>query len=401
MIPTVRILAVSCCLTLLAACGGRGGTMTQPSAPSRVTVAGALTGTAAAPQFNGQAVDASSATVTVNSHPASSRDLQPGVILHGKGMSTGAILHLTSADVRPDLVGPITAVDATGGKLTVLATVVTVDALTVLVQQGPDDTFTPITLADFKVGDTVRVFGSRQTDGSLRATRIERRVPGMSEGEELRGVVAALDPTASTFLLGSITVSYGAATVRGTLVDGAEVEVEGLLTGTAFAATRVEVDGEGEDEPGSAMEVSGPLSMLDTTAKTFMLLGFKVDYSTASVSGTLVEGAVVEVEGSLSTTATGTLLATKVEVRFGQGGDGASDLEAGGTISALDATNLTLTVGGVTYWTDAQTVFIRQDAAIAFTDLKVGDRVELRALSTRTNAAGQAYASRVEEEGMS
>ena len=64
---------------------------------------------------------------------------------------------------------------------------------------------------------------------------------------------------------------------------------------------------------------------------------------------------------------------------------------------ALSGADLTITVGGITYWTDAQTVFIRDDAAIAFRDLKVGDRVEVRALSTRTNPAGQAYASRVEE----
>ncbi|HJV48244.1 MAG TPA: DUF5666 domain-containing protein [Geothrix sp.] len=369
------------------------------AAGSQVTVVGALAGTASSLQFNGQAVDASNTTVTVNGQPGSTADLQPGVMLHGKGSVAGTSLHLSRADVRPDLCGPITAVDVAGSKMTVLGKVVIVDALTVLVQQGTDHTFTPLALADFKVGDPVRVFGSTQSDGSFLATRIERR-SGSHEGEELRGLVSGLDATASTFMIGTITVNYGTATVQGTLANGARVEIGGTLSGTTFTATRVEVETDTEDDPGSAMELRGAITTLDTTAKTFSLLAFKVDYSAAAVQGTLVAGAVVEVEGNLSPTAPDTILATRVEVRFDRHGDGASDEEARGMISAVSATDLTFTLNGTTYWTDAQTVFIKEDASFAFPDLKVGDAVEVRALSTKTNAAGQPYASRVEEEGM-
>ena len=404
MLRSVQILALSGCVALVSACGGGSGAMSQntsPAAPpSRVTVAGTLTGTASALQFNGQPLDTTATVVTMNGRPGAMSDLQPGVILHGKGVQAAAGIHLDSADVRPNFCGPITAIDGAGGKITVLGTVVTVDALTVLAQEVMDHTFTSLALADFKVGDVVRVFGSVKTDGSFLSSRIERRAADTPEDQELRGVVAGLDAKASTFLLGSITVSYGTATVHGTLANGVDVEVDGTLSGTAFAATRVEVENETEDAPGSAMEVRGPLSHLDATAKTFTLLAFKVDYSAAVVQGTLVDGAVVEVEGSLSTTATDTILATKVEVRFNLHGAGASDGEVMGAITALNATDLTLTLGGTTFWTDAQTVFIRRDAAIAYTDLKAGDLVEVRSLSTKTNAAGQAYASRVKVEGM-
>jgi hypothetical protein len=288
-------------------------------------------------------------------------------------------------------------VDQAVGKLTVLGTAVSVDALTILVQEGADHAFTTLSLADFKVGDVVRVFGSAQPDGSFLATRIERRVPRSPDAMELRGVVSGLDATASTFLLGPITVSYAMASVHGTLANGVRVETAGTLSGTTFTAARVEVENEAQDEPGSGVEARGSLSTLDPAAKTFALLAFKVDYSTATVHGTLVEGAVVEVEGTISSTAANTILATRVEVRFGHHGEGASNEEAKGTLTALSGADLTLTLGGITYWTDAQTVFIRDDAAIVFTDLKVGDQVEVRALSTRTNSAGQAYASRVEE----
>ena len=401
---SARILAVSCCVALVSACGGGGGGMAQsappPAAPSQVTVAGTLTGTPTALQFNGLPLVASAAVVTMNGKAGSANDLQPGVILHGKGAQTSSSIHLSSADVRSNLCGPITAVDIAGGKITVLATVVSVDALTILVQEGADHTFTPLALADFKVGVVVRVFGSVQTDGSFLATRVERRIPRIPEGEELRGVIFSLDTKASTFMLGSITVSYGTATVHGTLANGAGVEVDGTLSGTAFTATRVEVENETEDDPGSAMEVSGALASLDTAAKTFTLLTFKVDYSAAVVMGTLVDGAVVEVEGTLSTTTPDKIVATRVEVRFHDHGKGASDAMAMGVLSALSTGNLTLTVGGITYWTDAQTVILQHDTAIAFADLKVGDAVEVRALSTKTNTAGQAYASRVEKEGM-
>jgi hypothetical protein len=336
----------------------------------------------------------------MNGHPAAVTDLQPGVVVHGTGLQSAVGIHLEQADVRPVLCGPVTAVDMTGSKMTVLATTVMVNALTELVQEASDHTFTSLTLADFKAGDLVRVFGTAQTDGSVLATRIERRMMEAPGGEELRGTVSDLNTTASTFMLGGVNVSYGSATVRGTLANGAMVEVEGSLSGTTFTATRVEVEDAHEDEPGAAMDLAGPLSNLDTTAKTFTLFAFKVDFSAAAVTGTLTNGAVVFVEGSLSMTDPTTILATKVDVRIGHEGSGACDSEARGAITALDATALTLTVGGKTFWTDAQTVFLRMDATITFADLKVGDQVEVRALSTKTNSAGQAYASRVEDMGM-
>jgi hypothetical protein len=362
-------------------------------------VVGTLTGSPSALQMGGQALDVSTASVTVNGQPGSSADLQPGVILHGKGISTGSGCHLSSADVRPDLCGPITAVDVAGSNLTVLAKVVSVDALTILVQEQPDHTFMPLSLADFKVGDGVRVFGATQTDGSFLASRIERRLPRIPNVMELRGVVSNLDATAMTFLLGPITVNYSLARVHGTLANGIQVETGGTLSDLTFTAARVNVE-EDADDPGSSVETRGTLSVLDPTVKTFTLLTFKVDYSSATVKGTLVDGAVVEVEGNLSTTTPNTLLATKVMVQFGHHGKGASDREIRGLLSTMNATDLTLTVGGIIYWTDGQTIFLKADAAIAFTDLKVGDMVELRALSTQTNTAGQPYASRVEVEGM-
>jgi hypothetical protein len=122
-----------------------------------------------------------------------------------------------------------------------------------------------------------------------------------------------------------------------------------------------------------------------------------VDYSHATVEGTLTAGSTVEVEGALSATDPTVLVAVKVEVRFPSMGNGASDEAAKGPITALNA-DLTLAIGGVVYWTDAQTLILDHDAPVGFAQLKVGDLVEVRALSTRTNPAGQPYAARIEKE---
>jgi hypothetical protein len=312
-------------LLSLSACGGggmgsSGSAGSPPPSGTSVTIAGTLTGTATSPQFNGQPILANKATVTVNGQVATAARLQPGVVLVGKGTQDSHGINLQSADVRTELKGPITSIDPVATTFKVLDMVVTVNAQTQLEQEMSDDTSTPLTFADLAVGDFVSVFGTPQTGGGILATRVERETPGAVESDELRGVVSALDSTAKTFMLGTQLVAYGSANVNGTLADGVRVEVEGTLSGTTFNATRVRVEDAMAPGEGEEVEISGPLSSLDATAKTFMLLTFKVDYSAASVEGTLAEGATVEVEGAMSATDPTILKATKVEVRSSGGG---------------------------------------------------------------------------------
>ncbi len=388
-------------LLSLSACGGSGSSSMAAPAPATgtaVTISGTLSGTAAAPQFNQQPIQAAGATLTLNGKPATASRLQPGVSLVGKGLRTSQGITLQSADLRTELKGLITAISPGAATFTVLDTVVTVNALTRLEQELADHSSTSLAFADLAVGDFVSVFGTPQTGGGILATRVEREAAGEIENPELRGVVSSLDATAKTFLLGTRLVSYGSATVVGTLAEGARVEVEGSLSGTTFTATRVRVEDGMEHGEEGELEVSGALSNLDATAKTFTLQTFKVDYSAAMVEGTLAEGAMVEAEGALSATDPTVLVATKVEVRFPNMGNGASDQKAEGPISALSSAGLTLTVGSTVFWTDAQTLILLHDASIRFDQLVLGDRVEVRALSTRTNASGQPYASRIERK---
>ncbi len=386
-----------------AACGGgttgAGSAGTPAPGPATsVSLAGTLAGSASAPQFNQQPLQVAGAPITLNGAPVAATHLQPGVVLVGQGIREGQGITLQSADLRTELKGLITSLDATAATFKVLDTVVTVNTLTLLEQEASGEVFTPLSFADLAVGDFVSVFGTPQAGGGVLATRVERKIPGAADGPELRGSVSSLDTTAKAFLLGAQPVSYATATVIGVLAEGARVEVEGTLTGTLLTASKVRVEEAMGHDEGSEVEASGALSSLDAAAKQFTLQALKVDYSSASVEGTLAEGAMVEAEGALSPTDPTVLVATKVEVRFSPMGNGASDLEAQGLITALSAADLTLTIGGRTYWTDAQTLLLDRGAALRFDQLLVGDRVQVRALSTRTNAAGQAYASRVERK---
>lgn len=159
-------LPVLCGLLALSACGGGGSTAQQPPPASSMRVAGTLTGTSTTPQFNQQPVKVASAIVTVNGQAATTARLQPGVVILGRATRTAQGITLQSADVQSELKGPISALSLTAGTMTVLDTLVTVNALTRLEQEGADHTFTDLALADFAVGDLVSVFGT----GRLQVT---------------------------------------------------------------------------------------------------------------------------------------------------------------------------------------------------------------------------------------
>ena len=116
--------------------GGKGGDGSAPSpspAPAAtVSLAGTLTGTASAPQFNQQPLLVASAPITLNGAPAATTRLQPGVILVGRGTRNGQGITLQSADLRTELKGRILSLDATAATFKVLDTVVTVNTLTLL-----------------------------------------------------------------------------------------------------------------------------------------------------------------------------------------------------------------------------------------------------------------------------
>jgi Domain of unknown function (DUF5666) len=375
----VLILGVA---ALALACGG--GTRSEAPAPpapvATVALSGMVTGTSGALTFGREPLLTGGALVTAQGKPATTAKIQPGSVIQGTATKTVQGYLLQSADVHHEVEGIIDSVDVVGSKIVIMGQIVKVDALTIIEEEGPGDTYTHLPT----------------TEGPVLASRIEREPASSNHEESFHGLVSALDTTAKTFLAGGYTVSYGTAMVTGILANGVKVEIHGTLSGLNLAATSVKVEPAMEATPDADLEVCGTISGLDLTAKTFLLMSYKVDYSAAKVEGILANGARVEVEGTLGAGAVPVLTAQKVEVAHTDSGSGASDKEREGLVTAVSTPDKTLTVGADTYWTDSATLFVKRDASAVFADVAVGVKVELHVLSTRTNAAGQAYATKVE-----
>ena len=398
------------------ACGGSSrnmGTDTKPTpAPAAGVVAGVVGGTSNAPQINHQPMGLGGATITMAGQPATSSMVQPGMVMTGMttagGMGMGGSGYtMQSVQLMPSFMGGIQSMDTSSARMTVMGQMVQMNTLTQLAQENQDGTYTSLTMGDFRMGDFVSVHGSFLADGSYVATRVEHRKPGMDQGQNSNmGQVSNLDTTTKTFNLGTWTVQYGSATVNGTLANGAWTQVRGTVTGTQITAAWVNVMGT-MGNPGSGMGLRGLVLNLNTSTKTFNLMSLTVNYAQATVVGTLAEGAMVEVEGSLATGSTTTVNATKVEVEsMGMGGgmgggmgsgSGMGNQQAKGAITALDLGAMTLTLSGTTFWMDGSTLIMSHDAPMSASQLKVGDWVEMMADSTRKNSAGFAYATRISE----
>jgi hypothetical protein len=388
-------LSLACSLALTA-CGGGGGGSAHPVAAKAKRAAGVVHGTAAAPTLAGKPLVVSGA-VTVNGKTAAANAIKPGVVVRGQETAGAAgSITMASADVKIEVEGPIQMIDVTGGTIQVLSQTVKVDALTEIVQAAPDGQPTSLTLKDLAVNDVVEVSGFETASG-IQATRIERMPAGASSTDELSGVVATLDTTKKTFMIGAQLVDYSNATVTGTLANDAHVEVAGTLTGTTFTATDVSIDSQDAEDTNEDVDFDGVVSSLDTTAKTFQLGDKTIDYSGVSNAPTLTNGAEVTVQGTVDATNSSLVHATDITVEESHGGSGSADGEAAGTVTAIDTTMNVITVGNTSFWFDSNTVITKNDSQITAADIKMGDTVEVKFDDTKPMNA-MSYATRMEVE---
>lgn len=240
--------AATCAIStaVLVACGGGGGsaggdTASQapaapaPSAPGASTasvVDGTITGFGSV-VIDGQRFDDSVAKVAIANSPDADTagtlgDLHTGMRVHGE-LKDGVLQNLV---VNFALVGTVGAVDAAGGTLTVFGQTIKTTATGQLptVFDGFSD------LSQLAAGDLVKVSGTVASDGSITATRIERKARDGTEVFRLSGAVQALDTTAKTFTLvgnSSVTVSYADAKL---LPTGTVIENGKLVSVVATAA---------------------------------------------------------------------------------------------------------------------------------------------------------------------
>lgn len=368
-------LALTASTVLLAACGGGGsdaGTGAPTASPASYTT-GRISGFGSV-IVNGVRFDDSAASISDGDGDSRDRSaLALGMVVEIKA---GRIDDNTSRGeayeiiVRSEIKGPVEAVDAVAGTLTVLGQSLTVDAATV---------FEDISgLAALTTGSLVEVYAVRSAGGTLLATRIEAKTS--LDAFKLRGTVTALDPIARTFAIGNALISYAGVSSPPPLAVGVFVKVKlaTVQSGGAWVATKIrrgerEIEVEDRDEA----EVEGQVSAFLSLA-SFKVADVPVDASGSAVvfeGGTaadVINGARIEVEGSV---VNGVLFATKVKIEDGDEEQDRGEVELHGTIASVDTVGKTFVLRGVTVaWNDRT----RFDGILA-AGIVTGAKVEVKA----------------------
>ncbi len=226
---------------------------------------------------------------------------------------TGTATDIFSA---ADLRGAASAIDAAGGRLTVLGTDVAVDTATVFAGGAS-------TLADLRNGDLVQVHGLPGTGGQLHATRVERVVGPASE--VLTGTVDLLDTATATFRIGSMLVRFAGAVFdpgwpASNLANGQLVRVRGTSGGGVLQASAVEPWYALAAGDGVRLTIAGLVTSM-AGLRSLLVDGVPVDAGAAQVSGgpvaSLGAGASVEVTGR---GVGGVLVAERIRLRRGNAG---------------------------------------------------------------------------------
>ncbi len=231
------------------------------------------------------------------------------------------------------------------------------------------------TVDQLEVGEVVHLKASIDAQGKTHATAIDQQ-------RLIQGVVQSLDVQAGTVTIAGQTIRTDNATMfdssipGGTLAGiavGDRVEVHGFVSTAGDAlATRIEKAEAGDNE----IEVTGPLSALNTVTRRFTVGTQVVDYSTATLEGFAAsgpaEGDIVEAKGTVLL-ADGALKAVRVEKEDG-GLDGHRG--DGGELEGLVTRFVSPTdfdVAGQKVTTTGTTVFVGGTSA----DLKMDARVEV------------------------
>lgn len=380
---------------LVLACGGggggggvAGGGGTEPGI-DRLGVTGGVVSGFGSIFVNGVEFETDSAEFEVDDDPSGSSqdDLNVGdtVVITFDPDVPGNVAQTVFSDDAVE--GPVDSVDTVTGQLVVAGQTVFADAATSF-----DDSLPNPSLDGLSVGDFIEVNGLFDSNGVIRATRIEA-----GDGEvEVHGFISALDTDNRTFSINDLVVNYDGATEiddnfpGGTMfANGDFAEVKGANPGpnAPLLATKIEADGIGlagddgirfDDFDEIEVEVEGFITRF-ASASDFDVSGFPVTLT----SRTEFEGGgradlglnvKVEVEGDLNND--NVLVADKVDIRR------ANDLRVTALVDEINAGASNLVVLGITVELEALTrIEDKSDADVepfSLGDVNVNDYVEVR-----------------------
>ena len=353
-----------------------------------MAAAGPITGFGTV-HLNGLVFDTSGAAITIDGKSATQDDLRAGYYIQVKGHhdATQNQDFADQIDFRGNLIGPVTAIDATAQTLTVLGQTVRVTEDTSF-----DDDISPASLAGVSVGAFVEVSGMSLADGSIRATRIEGKIAG-SALLQVIGTAASADSTAKTLKINALVVDFSGATLTEFPAtgpkDGDVIEAQGITLSSAGAlnATHLELRS-GKDvvpDDNGQVDLDGLISRF-ASATDFDVAGRKVSTSSQTIfdGGTAADLAVnvsVEIEGTLDSA--GTIQATKVQIRR------PVDARLTGPVDSVDAVHGKVVVLGIQISVDLMTRYEDHGSGrvntFNLTYVHTGDWLEVRGEATTTS----------------
>lgn len=366
----LRHLLTPWALALLMSCGG--GVETGGTGASTTYSSGSISGFGSI-IVNGVDYDDSSATVLADDGSAlDTNALKLGMSVE---IDSGTIDRSTSTAVahtvqlRPDLMGPVSANDSSAGTLTVLGQTVQISSSTVF-----DDSLSGGQSA-VAVGSLVQVHA---TQDPVSQVYIANRVEPVASASlyKIKGLAQALDTTARSFRIGNASFTY--TTQPADLAEGSVVKVHVQPTPDTLGRWVVTELSRGVRRPdnGIEIEVEGVISTFGSPAG-FMVGGLVVDASQATLEpsgSTLAAGLRVEVEGTVNA---GVVIASRVELKSKNGGGSGEEpreFEIKGKIETVDSELKTLHIRGTTIWWGGSVRYKKGSAA----DLLVGRKVEIK-----------------------
>jgi hypothetical protein len=263
-----------------------------------------------------------------------------------------------------------------------------------------DDSLSPASLAGVTIGDILEVSGMPGADGTLHATRIEKKPAGTAL--QVIGTAAATDLTAKLLKINALVVDFSAATLIGFPStgpkDGDLVQANGtsLDSGGALQATRLELRTATElkaDTDGQ-MELEGLITRF-TSATDFDVAGRPVTTSSTTMfeggaAGDLALNARVEAEGSVNSA--GVLSALKLEIGH------PADFRITGQVDSVDTTAGTVLIMGIQAAVGALTRFEDDSSqhveTFSLSDVHSGDWLQIR--GTLSGSGGSVEATRMD-----
>ena len=257
-----------------------------------------------------QIVEVSDTTVFDDSLPNGFASINVGDVLEIHALLDPASGHYLAKRIEPEPGATVFRLRGVVANLDTTAMTFTIGGATIDFSQVPAANLP----ANFANGQTVRVQlqTAKNASGqwvaiSIRAQQREMEDQDRDEAE-VQGTITAFTSTTSFSVNGLPVDATNANFEDGTagIVLGAMVEVEGAVVNGVLVATKVELEVMHQNDDRNKNELHGPISNLDTTAKTFVVRGVTVTYVSGTtvfkggVEADLANGKDVEVKGVLS-----------------------------------------------------------------------------------------------------